>query len=451
MSKRRALRVLAVIVPLLLSAFTSYSQENETKRRAFIEKRYNIFFRINSPVIDYGFKDNKRTIEQMVEDIQTTLEIDGAVPNQLLILSTASPDGGYAFNQALARNRARSTEKLLLELFPQFKDANIQVDFLEEDWDGLLQILKAHPEFPQREEMMAVINSTVNINTKEWRLRQLKQGWRYLTRNYVYALRNSSVTLRVIMTADNADDEFVREDQPIIETIEPSTTPVPVYQREVVMPPMLTIKHDPKGNEPLMRKTLFAARSNLLLPALNIGVEVPIGTNWSVGFDYYYPWAVSATNKWCTETLAWFADGKYWFTGDKHKWSIDSKLKGHAVGVYAGIGYYDFQNKERGRQGEFLDLGVDYTFALPVADDKLRILFNIGIGYIRTQFRPYNPSSDYSDLIKEPGIKYRTSNFFGPTRVGISLEYPITVKVKATPKNIEARKKFESVTTNGEK
>ena len=87
MSKRSALRVLAVIVPLLLGTFTSYSQENETKRRAFIEKRYNIFFRINSPIIDYDFKDNKRTIEQMVEDIQTTLELDGAVPNQLLILS----------------------------------------------------------------------------------------------------------------------------------------------------------------------------------------------------------------------------------------------------------------------------------------------------------------------------------------------------------------------------
>ena len=151
------MRVLSVIVPLLLCSLVAYAQEATTVKRTFIEKRYNIFFRIDSPVIEYDFKENRHTIEQMVADIQTTLELNGAVPSQLLIMSTASPDGGYQHNQRLARNRAASTEKLLLELFPQFKDANIQVSFLEEDWDGLLQILKTHPEFPQREEMMEVI------------------------------------------------------------------------------------------------------------------------------------------------------------------------------------------------------------------------------------------------------------------------------------------------------
>jgi|GEM_PF-629323 len=451
MCKKSVLRILSIVVPLLLHSLTAYSQ-TQAKTEAFIEKRYNIFFRIDSPVIDYDFKSNRRTIEQMVEDIQATLDIEGAVPDSLLILSTASPDGGFEYNRGLARRRAKSTERLLLKLFPQFKDAHIQVEYLEEDWDGLLQILKATPEFPQREEMMRVVTSSTNIWAKEARLRALKAGWRYLNKYHIYALRNSSVTLRVVMTADNADDEFVRE-TPQRPTIQPSTTPAPTPpHRAVVMPP-LTLTPAPaiKGSEPLMYKTLFAARTNLLTPGLSIGIEVPIKTNWSVGIDYHYPWAVSKKNLWCVETLAWFIDGKYWFTGNKHKWSIDSKLKGHALGIYAGIGYYDFQNKIKGRQGEFLDVGVDYTFALPVAKDKLRIVFNIGVGYIRTQYRPYHPSSDYEDLIKEPGIKHRTSNFFGPTRAAIMLEYPITVKVKATPKNIEARRKFESQTINGVK
>ena len=131
--------------------------------------------------------------------------------------------------------------------------------------------------------------------------------------------------------------------------------------------------------------------------------------------------------------LAWFVDAKYWFPGKKYKWLPDSKLKGHAVGIYGGVGYYDFQNKTEGAQGEFLDVGVDYTFALPVAEDKLRLEFNIGLGFIYTLYRPYNPSTDYSDLIKEPGVKYRTTNFIGPTRAGISLVYPITVPVKKNP------------------
>ena len=49
-----------------------------------------------------------------------------------------------------------------------------------------------------------------------------------------------------------------------------------------------TVKVDTVAAEP--RKPVVAVRSNLLVPALNVGVEVPIGTNWSVAADYYFPW-----------------------------------------------------------------------------------------------------------------------------------------------------------------
>ena len=393
---------------------------------SYVIKRYNIFFRINSPVIDGDFQDNAKTIATMREDIEATLQMDGSVPDSLLILSTASPDGGYEFNKRLARNRAASTEKLLLEMFPQFKDAHIKVEYLEEDWDGLRQVLRAHPEFPQREEMMAVIEDDNDLQSKEYRLRALKQGWRYLVRNYIHALRNSSITLTVVMTADNKDDEYV------VEEVKTRMVEIPAVQPDPVRfeaPPIIeTLKRIPL--EVKFTKTILAARTNLLAPGLNFGVEVPIGWNWSVGVDYYYPWAVSAENKWCGEMLGWFIDGKYWITGEKHKWDINSKLKGHAIGLYGGVGYYDYQKRTNGIQGEYLDFGVDYTFAMPVANDKLRIAFNLGVGFIYTLYRPYYPSSDFEDLIKEPGVKYRTTNFIGPTRASVSLVYPITVPTK---------------------
>lgn len=403
--------------------------DNSAQKRgsAYLEKRYNLFFRINSPVIDRSFKDNAKTIETMRSDIEATLEIDGVVPDSLLILSTASPDGGYEFNRRLARNRAASTEKLLLEMFPEFKDAHIQVEYLEEDWDGLRQVLKAHPEFPQREEMMKVIDDDRDLQTKEMRLRALKQGWRYLVNNYIYALRNSSITLKVVMTATNADDEYVRK-----KTMEPLPPKEYSYEPRFEQP-MKGEVVPPPAEEPKFRKSILAARTNLLIPGLNFGVEIPIGSNWSVGLDYYYPWAVSDENKWCGEMLGWFIDGKYWITGDKYKWSPASKLKGHAVGLYAGVGYYDYQKITNGVQGEYVDFGVDYTFALPISEDKLRLEFNLGVGFIYTLYRPYYPSSDYEDLIKEPGVKYRATNFVGPTRASVSLVYPITVPCKKNP------------------
>ena len=78
-------------------------------------------------------------------------------------------------------------------------------------------------------------------------------------------------------------------------------------------------------------------------------------------------------------------------------------------------------------------MGIDYTYALPIAEDKLRLEFNVGLGFIYTLYRPYYPSSDYDDLIKEPGIKYRSTNFIGPTRASVSLVYPINVNTKKNP------------------
>lgn len=424
MNNTRSLLLLTLL--LLAGSLVGYSQERANQ---YVVKRYNIFFRINSPEIDKKFQDNARTIEQMKLDIETTLQMDGVVPDSLLILSTASPDGGYEFNRRLARNRARSTEKMLLEMFPQFKDAHIKVEYLEEDWDGLLQVLKAHPEFPQREEMLAVINDDNDLQSKEYRLRALKQGWRYLVNNYIYALRNSSITLSVVMTATNADDEFVRE--------KPQERPEPIPAKEYSYVP--TFEQPQSGIDPApvhehkFRKTIIAARSNLLIPGMNVGLEIPIGSHWSIGLDYFYPWFVSDENLWCGEMLGWFIDAKYWFPGKSNTWSPASKLKGHAVGLYAGIGYYDYQKKTNGAQGEYLDLGIDYTYSLPVANDQLRLEFNIGLGYIYTLYRPYYPSSDYEDLIKEPGIKYRSTNFIGPTRAGVSLVYPINVPTKKNP------------------
>lgn len=428
---RKFYYLFVLVLAELIACATLYAQASSSYN-PHIEKRYNIFFRVNNSTIEENFNDNKRTLEQMRKDIETTISIDGALPDTILILATASPEGSVTVNKKLANNRAGNTEKYLLKHFPEFKNSFFIVEHLDEDWDGLKQVLLAHPEFPQREQMLEIINNEKDSDNKEQRLRALNKGWKYLMQNYIHALRNSSITIKVAMTADNKDDEFVRgkvespktHTEPI-EPIEFTHTPTIVQPTTIIqLPP-------PKPGK--FHKTIFAARTNLLMPGLSIGLEFPIQENWSIGINYNYPWAVSKNNRWCVEKLSLFLDAKYWFTGDKTAWSPTSRLKGHGVGLYAGTGYYDFQNRIKGAQGEFVDFGVDYLYALPVANDKLRLEFNIGFGFIKTWYRPYTPSTDYEDLIKEPGVKYRSTDFFGPTRAGVSLVYPITVPVKNNP------------------
>lgn len=439
-------RLILLVLTGLMACVVSHAQA--VSSNPHVIKRYNIFFQINSWEIKEGFQDNRRTLEQMRKDIEATLAIDGTVPDSLIILATASPDGSYAHNKRLATNRAQSTKDLILEMFPEFEGSHIQVEHLEEDWDGLKQVLLAHPEFPEREEMLAVIDDDNDLQSKEQRLRELKKGWRYLVNNYIYALRNSSITITVAVTPDNMDDEFVRGE---VIAAPRHSEPIPhvAHSHDIELEQPFT---DISPIEPAphkYRKTIMAFRSNLLIPGMSIGLEVPIREHWSIGFNYSYPWFVSKKNRWCSENLSWFIDAKYWFTDDNTRWTPDSKLKGHGVGLYGGVGYYDFQDKAKGAQGEYIDFGIDYVYALPVADDKLRLEFNVGIGLIKTWYRPYNPSSDYTDLIKEPGVKYRSTDFVGPTRLGVSLVYPITVPVKKNPyiKIIERQQRKEARNT----
>ena len=102
---------------MLLALVNVQAAHAQNSDNLHITKRYNLFFRINSDKIDPDFKGNDRAIDQMKSDIETTLHLDGAVPDSLLILSTASPDGSYEFNKRLAMRRAASTKKLALNLF----------------------------------------------------------------------------------------------------------------------------------------------------------------------------------------------------------------------------------------------------------------------------------------------------------------------------------------------
>ena len=86
---------------LCIAVLTAVLQPLNAQERAgrveHITKKYSIFFRVNRPEIDTTFQGNGKTIAQIREDILSTLEMDGAVPDSLLILSTASPDGPYEF------------------------------------------------------------------------------------------------------------------------------------------------------------------------------------------------------------------------------------------------------------------------------------------------------------------------------------------------------------------
>jgi hypothetical protein len=282
-----------------------------------------------------------------------------------------------------------------------------------ESWSQLREYVKKDTLMKNSsiEKVISIIDADINIVTKKWRMKQLPI-YRYLLRTYYPRIRNS------IFCIVYYSEMIPRKVDPVCK--------IEIKAEKVVPDSIVNVaaEIDLAKLTSSSKYTVFAFRSNLLAPLMNVGVQVPIGNKWSVGADYYYPWAFRKDDhKNCFQLLGLNMEGRYWFGANR---GLHNRLKGHSVGVTIGGGYFDFEKNFKGDQGEYLLIGADYLYAMPVFKGKLHLEFSLGLGYIYSSMRPYE--------VFEPGGKafkkgYSKKNHWaGPVKAAISLVIPIKKK-----------------------
>ena len=404
-------QILATIVWLLISV-VSFAQTADSSCLHHIEKHYNIFFPINSSTILSNFLNNSHTIETLRQDMKNTYGSHNNVmfpPDSILIVSTSSPDGSFELNKDLAKRRADSTSKLLKTLFPEINTSNIKIEYLEEDWDGLHQILMTDQDFPQREQMLMIIESSLSANDKEKSLRDCTQGWEYFINNHIYALRNSSIRLTVL----GKRDEFTTIHA--LDSIKAFNL-TPIFET-----PHPDITCNASSINFSRRQKVVAVRTNLLSPLSNVGVEVCINDSWSIEGDYYFPWLCRKDDHQnALQLLSWGVTGRYWF--GRNRTYLD-RLLGHSIGLGTYMGYYDLEHNYTGHQGEFASMCLDYMYAMPIFKKKMHLELTIGVGYLYSYARPYDVFQSGGKAFREGYTK--NIHWVGPLKAGLSLIVPI--------------------------
>jgi len=187
------------------------------------------------------------------------------------------------------------------------------------------------------------------------------------------------------------------------------------------------------------RYDVVAVRSNLLLPLLNVGLEVPIGNRWSLSADIYYPWVfrpvmdklVGDENKVCIQALGGYVDGRYWF-GDRHAkglMNVDQRLLGHSVGVFGCAGMYDYEMNWEGRQGEYYGGGLSYLFAFPLTRTAaLHMEVEVGAGFYYVAYNRYRVIDGCANLIAWGDRVTKTGMM--PLKAAVNLVVPLQNKSK---------------------
>jgi outer membrane protein OmpA-like peptidoglycan-associated protein len=400
-------------------SYSPVNQENTT-RKIFQDTliRTHLYFDHDQKHIDSTYRDNQKTIDTILEAFATTGENSLRRMSTIIIEGTASPIGDYWYNQRLSKRRAQVAGQFLHSLH-ELENANIEIKGIGEDWELFEEEVIRNYNRPNKEELLSIIRSDASTWEKELRIRNMdsdENTWQYIVCNCMRDSRRVKILIVTDVTREHLPQSRIKTFTAQAQCGEFST---PVIGKPIIR----SAKIHPTANS--MQSPVFAIRSNLLLPLLNIGAEVPLGNNWSIGADYYYPWMwPDKSNKDCFELLGWSLEGRYWFGRDRKP---EDRLKGHSVALYGAGGYYDFEKDYRGMQGEFLSTGLDYTYALGVGPrSRVHFEFTIAVGYIHSVGRTYDVFSEGGDLI--PDGNRHTFQYFGPTKAAVSLVIPIFKK-----------------------
>ena len=377
-----------------------------------LKENFAIHYRVNETVVDEDYMGNKEQIHKIKHYLVNSPRVDS-----ITIYAWSSPDGLYNKNRSLSRKRASSAKRLLLQHSPDSAKLNsgkIKISPIAENWEGLTALVKEGYSRKDREKVLAILgDDTMGSDNKKRELKKLDKGrtWKYLADNYLPQLR-AATWVCVWAEVIQGMPEVAAVVQDSLEQPYIGLAPLPPYDYKPVLPQEES-------------RTIAAVKTNLLydaVTAVNFAVEVPIGERWSIVAEDVFPWWSWGPNrnKYAFQMVEIGIEPRYWF----YKKEDADVLEGHFVGVYGMSAKYDFQwDRSLCYQGEYWSTGVTYGYSLPVKE-WLKLEFSASVGFMRSNYRHYQPSPEYENLYLDE-YQVGVLSYFGPTKVNVSMVIPL--------------------------
>ncbi|WP_234347526.1 DUF3575 domain-containing protein [Parabacteroides bouchesdurhonensis] len=158
-------------------------------------------------------------------------------------------------------------------------------------------------------------------------------------------------------------------------------------------------------------KTNLAAWAGTIM---NVAVDVQVGRHWSVELPVLWcPWYISDNHAIKTFTIQ--PEARYW---------LRRPGAGHFFGVHAHVGWFNVRwNRDRYQDAgrPLLGAGISYGYLLPF-NEHWAGEFTLGAGYANLRYDTFYNRNNGAR------IDTRTKNYWGITRVGISVVYRFNLK-----------------------
>lgn len=156
-------------------------------------------FPVNKTVIYPEYRRNPAELEKIRQTIEVVKNDKNTIITAITIHGYASPEGSYANNTRLARERAEELKRYVMNLY-DFDEKIITAYSTAEDWDGFVRFLNKS-NLKEKDEILSIINQKILPDDKELKLKALNGGepYRFILQNWFPALRHSDYKVNYIV------------------------------------------------------------------------------------------------------------------------------------------------------------------------------------------------------------------------------------------------------------
>lgn len=196
------------ISPLKLQPAIAYitPQAEGVKHRA-VEGRAYLDFPVNKYTIYPDYRRNTSELAKIRATIDTVRNDKNTTLTGIKIHGYASPEGSYANNTRLAKNRTQALVDYVTGYY-NFDKKLITSEFTPEDWEGFRKFV-ATSSMDKKDELLRLMDDeTIDIDKKEHEIAKLvgRQAYQYIHAECYPALRRSDYTVNYTVRGFNLEE-----------------------------------------------------------------------------------------------------------------------------------------------------------------------------------------------------------------------------------------------------
>ena len=213
----------AVPAPAADTVMLSEATDGDYIVRRFLVKRqgdtdYSIRYQINLASLSAALDGNSRELDGLNAFVDNLMRDTLMHVKSVEITGYSSPDGPRAFNETLARNRARDFKSYVDKNYGFSKKYDVTLNSVAEDWE-MCRALVARSSVPDKQAVLGILDGKQSSDAKELALKKIPAAWEYMIKNILPPLRRVELTI-------NYGEGSVVEQRTMIPRPKPAPQPV---------------------------------------------------------------------------------------------------------------------------------------------------------------------------------------------------------------------------------